>query len=82
MTPANHANAPTWLVLMNISIQPQGGVSERGGGEEASRLKTFNQHGRLNPTRCKLKALTHHGTRVTRSTGAALVVDWGVPLSC
>lgn len=53
-----------------------------GGGEEASCLNTFNQHGKQNLTRSELKTLTHHGTRVARSTGAALVVDWGVPLCC
>lgn len=31
MTLANHANAPGWLVLMNISSRPQGG-GERGRG--------------------------------------------------
>lgn len=47
-------------------------------GREESFPNALHQHGTVN----RLKALTHHGTRVAGSTGAALVVDGGVPLCC
>lgn len=73
-----------WLtMLMNINSQPQGEHWKRGGEEASDSCpSTFNQHGKQNLTRYGLKTLAHRGTRVAWSTGAALVVDWGVPLCC